>query len=638
LDYERLAEVGSIMGSGGMVVMDEESCMVDVARYFLTFTESESCGKCVPCRIGTQHLLRILADMAEGRGTPECIEKLGKIGDTVKKGSLCGLGQTAANPVLTTIRYFRNEYERHTFDKRCDAFVCRGLVGAPCQSACPVGTEAWRYVAHIARGEYEASYRALREANPFPSICARVCNHPCESRCRSGTSGKRPIAIRALKRFVTDRADPMSFRMERLTRPDADRNRVAIIGSGPAGLTAAHYLSLDGYKSTVFEMDDRAGGMLHACIPSYRLPRDVLDREIASLLDDENITLRLNTMLGRDVSLDCLFAEGYRAVFLAMGAHKSRRLELPGEDAPGVHPSIQLLKAANLRGENLARGRIGVLGGGNSAIDSARVAVRQPGVESVTIYYRRGRDEMPAFAEEIEAALQEGVRLETLVAPTRILLEQGKLAGVELIRNRLGERDAGGRPRPMPVPGSEHRVPLDTLIVAVSEGSDTDCVAVAGENRVEVLGGGTVKVDGDTLRTSRPDVFAGGDVARGPNTVVDAIADGKKAAVMIGRFLRGEPLRQPGKTRLPEVYVEPMMLSEEEAERVDRPEVPRLEAAARRKGFAEVETALGEEEARREASRCLRCDIEFTRPAEGGRAAACAPVVRTCGCAEGVSP
>ncbi|MBI5526732.1 MAG: NAD(P)H-dependent oxidoreductase subunit E [Deltaproteobacteria bacterium] len=612
-DYEHLEAAGSMMGSGSVSVMDEDVCMVDVARYSLDFAEAESCGKCTPCREGTQRLSEILNRICGGRGREGDIDILERLARGVKSASLCGLGKMASNPVITTLRHFRREYERHVEDKRCDAYVCKDLVGAPCASTCPLGTEAWRYIAHIARGEWEESYRVLRETNPFPSVCARVCNHPCERRCRSGTTGKQPIAIRALKRFVTDRVDPMIVRHPAVTRDDASENRVAIIGSGPAGLAAAHHLSLQGYRSTVFEMDDRAGGMLFACIPAYRLPKDVLEREIASLLDG-NVTLRCDTMLGRDVSLDGLLAEGYKAIFLAMGAHKSRRLDLPGEDAPGVYPSIRFLKAANLRGESLGRGRVGVVGGGNSAFDAARMALRQPGVESVTLYYRRTREEIPAFAEEIEAALQEGVRLETLTSPTRIELREGRIAGVTCVRNVLGSPDASGRPRPVPVSGSEYTVPLDTLVVAISEGSDTDCVAVAGVNRVEVHRDGRVKADHRSMMTSRTGVFAGGDVVRGPNTVVDAIADGKKAAAIIGRYLRGEPLHRPGEANIPRIYVEPALLSEEEFERAERAETPRLSAERRKEGFGEVEMVLSEDEAVREARRCLRCDLEFTRP------------------------
>lgn len=614
IDYDSLVAAGSIMGSGGMIVMDENTCMVDVAKYFMRFLKDESCGKCYTCRKGTQRMHEILDDISKGIGTEGHLDLLEELAGVVKDTSMCGLGQSAPNPVLSTLRYFRNEYRRHIYDKRCDAFVCNGVVGAPCASACPIGTEAWRYIAHIARGEYEQAYSVIREANPFPSVCARVCNHPCEEHCKAGAHGGEAVAIRALKRFITDRADPSIYKPVRMEDEFAATQRIAVIGSGPAGLTAAHYLSLKGYKVTVFESDSKPGGMLYSAIPSYRLPRTTIEREIDSLVD-KNITIRCNTALGRDVTIDSLFEEGYNAVFLAFGAHKSLRLRLRGEDLPGVYPSIQFLKAFNQRGENLAKGRVGVVGGGNSAVDAARVAVRQPNVKSVTVFYRRTREEMPAFAEEIEAALQEGVHLETLVAPTGILEEEGRLSGVEFINNQLGEFDESGRRRPVPLPGTQHIVPLDTLIVAISEGSDTDCVSVAGINRIDVdERKGIIRVDPETLCTNRPGVFAGGDVVTGPNTVVDAIAAGKRVAVMLDHHLRGEPLRQPSERRVPRHYVEPT--NGHEVHLRGRVALPRVDMEARKHGFGEVELTLSEAEAKREATRCLRCDLEFTQPSK----------------------
>ncbi len=610
IDYDSLSAAGTIMGSGGMIVMDDNTCMVDVARYFMGFLKDESCGKCFTCRKGTQRMWEILDDVSRGAGSAGQLDLLEELAHVVKDTTMCGLGQTAANPVLSTLRYFRNEYERHIVDKRCDAFVCKELTGAPCQSACPLGTEAWRYVAHIARGEYELAYAAIREANPFPSVCARVCNHPCEERCRAGTTGGDPVAVRALKRFVTDRVDPMSFKPVRTPSPGAAGHRVAVVGAGPAGLSAAHYLSLQGYRVTVFEADPEPGGMLFSTIPAYRLPREVMKKEIASLLD-ENITLKCNTALGRDVTLDGLLEQGFGAVFVALGAHKSLQLGLPGEDAAGVFPSISFLKAFNQRGEKLARGRVGVIGGGNSAVDAARVALRQPGVESVTIFYRRTLHEMPAFAEEVEASLQEGVNIEPLVSPVRILTKDNRLIGIECIKNSLDDLDESDRRRPDDLPGSEYIVPLDTRIVAISEGSDTDCIAVAGANRIEVTSGGTVKIDPDTLATNRPGVFAGGDVVTGPNTVVAAIAAGKKAAVVIDRYLLGEALAQPRQPNLPHIYVEPL-IPEGDGAPAGRAATPRLAIQARRRSFAEVETALSPADAAREARRCLRCDLAFT--------------------------
>ncbi len=613
VDYDSLNKVGSIMGSGGMIVMDENTCMVDVAKYFMNFLKDESCGKCFTCRKGTQRMYEILDDISKGKGTLEQLDLLEELALVVKDTTMCGLGQTASNPVLSTLKYYREEYVQHIENRRCPAGVCKELVGAPCQSSCPLGTEAWRYIAHISRGEYEEAYQAIRQANPFPSVCARVCNHPCEDRCKVGTTGGESIAIRALKRFVTDRVDPSTFEPERIAVADENSPRVAVIGAGPAGLSAAHYLSLRGCKVTIFEGEEKPGGMMLCAIPSYRLPREVIEKEIAAILD-ENVTLKCNTALGRDISIDGLFKDGFKAVFLALGAHKSRRLGIEGENAKGVFPSIQYLKSFNLRGENPAKGKIGIVGGGNSAVDAARVAVRQKDVESVTIYYRRSRDEMPAFEEEIEAMLEEGVELEALVSPVSVKSEGGRVSGLELIRNQLGDVDAGGRRKPVPLPGTEYTVALDALIVAISESPDIDCLSSEGSTGIDVTKWQTVKADANTMLTNQAGVFAGGDVVRGANTVVEAIADGKKAALMIDRYLRGEELRQPVEAQLPEVYVESLASAEDIIEEVKRIETRKSTVEQRAGNFAEVEMSIGVEEAKREACRCLRCDLEFTDP------------------------
>jgi len=609
IDYDSLTKAGSIMGSGGMIVMDENTCMVDVAKYFMKFLKDESCGKCFVCRKGTQRMHEILEDVSQGKGSLSSLDLLEELALVVKDATMCGLGQTASNPVLSTLRYFREEYEKHLVEKKCPAFVCKDLVGAPCASACPLGTEAWRYVAYIAKGEYEQAYRTIRDANPFPSVCARVCDHPCEERCRLGATGSRPVAIRSLKRFITDKIDPSTYKPAKAVRKDGGKPVVAVVGSGPAGLTVAHYLSLEGYGVTVFEADDRPGGMLVSGIPSYRLRRDVLDKEIAALLDD-NLTVKCGTALGRDFTIDSLFDKGYKAVFLALGAHKSRRLEVEGEDLDGVYPALQFLKAFNLQGKKLARGRVGVIGGGNSAVDAARVALRQEGVESVTIFYRRTRQEMPALKEEVNAAIAEGIKLESLVSPMSIQSTGGRLAGIVCARNELGEVDASGRRKPVLVSGTEFSIPLDTLIITIGDEPDIDYISSMGIRTRR----GLIDADPATLATSRPGVFAGGDVVTGPNTVVEAIAAGKKAAVLIGRYLRGEELKQPAEPRIPKVFVEPSMLSEEELTRIRRAEPPTLPLEVRRRSFSEVELCMSDENATTESRRCLRCDLEFTQP------------------------
>jgi len=611
IDYDSLTEAGAIMGSGGMIVMDDRTCMVDIAKYFMGFLKDESCGKCFTCRKGTQRMYEILDDITRGRGTLEQLGLLEELAEVVKDTTMCGLGRSAPNPVLSTLRYFREEYLRHIVDKRCDAFVCTDLVGAPCASSCPIGTEAWRYVAHIARGEFPEAYATIRETNPFPSVCARVCDHKCESHCRLGASGQRPVAIRALKRFITDRMDPASYSPERRERLEGDGRRVAVVGAGPAGLTAAHELTCLNHEVAVFEAEDRPGGMLVSGVPAYRLPRAVLSREIEALVAG-GFTVECNQVLGRDFTLDGLFEQGFEAVFLAVGAHRSRRLGVPGEEAEGIWPSMRFLKAWNLTGETTARGRVGVVGGGNSALDAARVARRQPGVDSVTILYRRTRNEMPAFAAEIDAALEEGIGLETLVSPARVHAENGHLTGLELVRNTLGEVDASGRRRPVPETGSEYVVPLDTLIVAIGEQVrefDPD-----DSEGLQIRSWGSLIVDETTLETGRPGVFAGGDAVTGPNTVVDAIAAGRRAAVMIDRHLRQEELRQPEPPRLPRVHLPAVRMSEEELADVRRAAPPTASLEARRTSFEEVELTLNAAQATREASRCLRCDLEFTEP------------------------
>jgi NADH-quinone oxidoreductase subunit F len=616
-DYEALKKFGAIMGSGGLVVMDENTCMVDLAKYFMEFIQSESCGKCIPCREGTRRMLEILQAITrsyqhenenEALLRFQGIMQLQQLARVIKDSSLCGLGQTAPNPVLSTLRWFRDEYEAHIYERRCPAGSCRDLVGAPCQTGCPVGTEVWRYVAHIARGENEEAYRAIRRANPFPSVCARVCNHPCEAVCRAGTTGGDPVAVRSLKRYVVDRVDPRVYTAP--VKPAApDAPRIAVIGAGPAGLTAAHLLAVQGMRVTIYEQEKRPGGMLTSAIPAYRLPRDILDREIEALLN-ENIDLRLDSALGRDFTVDGLLAEGFKAVYLAIGAHESLRLGVPGEDVEGVVPGIRFLKAYNLEGKCLAKGRVGIIGGGNSALDAARAARRMPEVTAVTVFYRRSRDEMPAYAEEIEAALAEGVVIEPLTAPVEVLSSQGLLSGMRFLHTVLGDPDTSGRRRPEPVPGSEFDVPLDTLIVAISERPETTALA-----DLEMTRWGTPRINEESCLTSQRGVFAGGDVTTGPGTVIGAIAAGKRAAMMIGRFVQGKQLRVLPHVALPDIYLAPVGAEDgDEAESGQRVHPPLAPVASRVCGFSEVELSIDDAQAHREARRCLRCDLEFTQP------------------------
>jgi NADH-quinone oxidoreductase subunit F len=349
--------------------------------------------------------------------------------------------------------------------------------------------------------------------------------------------------------------------------------------------------------------------MLISGIPAYRLPRELLRKEINALID-ENVTLKCDTALGRDMTIDSLFKEGYKAIFLAMGAHKSKALNIEGENLKGVYPAIDFLKSFNLLGKNLAKGRVGVIGGGDSAIDAARVSMRQKDVESVTILYRRTRQEMPALQHEISAAIEEGIELVTLVSPKKIISDYEILTGVECIKNKLGDVDQSGRRNPVPVAGSETVYNFDTLIVTIGDSPDVDYISYMG---IEVNKWGTLITDEDTLTTNRKGVFAGGDVVTGPNTVIAAIADGKKAAIMIDRYLSGIDFKQPVKVNLPKIYVKPPeAITQEDESQAIRVKLPTISIENRKRGLEEVELTLTAEEATYESRRCLRCDLDFT--------------------------
>jgi len=588
VDYETLAQAGSIMGSGGMIVMDEDTCIVDIARYFTEFTKQESCGQCAPCRLGTTQMHQILTDISAGRGQPRDIELLQEIAESVKAASLCGLGQTAPNPVLTTIRYFRKEYEDHIKRKKCSAAVCEGLVAAPCEHTCPAGVNASRYVRYIAQRRYSDALNVVLEKLPLPSICGRVCAHPCETKCRRGQID-RPIAIRALKRFVT----------ESVTRPRVSSTRpptgksVAVVGSGPAGLTAAYYLQSLGHRVVVFEALSEPGGMLRTGIPAFRLPRKVLNREIAAL----DLDIRTNY---RVKSLEALRRK-FDAVFLATGAHKGAMLGVPGERLKGVFDCISLLREVNSGSRVRLGKRVAVIGGGSAAIDCARTAVRT-GADQVQLIYRRTRAEMPAAPEEIHEAEREGVELRFLAAPLSI--SRGS-EGLELdcIRMELGPIDSTGRPSPQPIPGSDFTATFDSVIVAIGQLPDIpESFACTTDRR------GRLSVDEDNLSAGIDGVFAGGDVVTGPSTVIESVAMGRQAAICIDLYLGGDG--NIDQIFAPEEDTSALEVEEPLAdkERVRIPVVP----VSRRTPKREVEMTLSERAAVTEARRCLHCDLEET--------------------------
>ncbi len=420
--------------------------------------------------------------------------------------------------------------------------------------------------------------------------------------------GQCPIAIRALKRFAVDHAIKSGIYAPKgpVVMPAADAQKVAIIGSGPAGLMAGWHLARRGYDVTVFEALDVPGGAIAACIPEYRLPRDLLAADIENI-KRVGVKIVTGTRIGTDISFEQLRRD-YRAVFIAIGAHKSRKLCIEGEHADGILDSMAFLKDVNLgRPVDVGR-RVGIIGGGNSAVDAARVAVRLRQCAHASIIYRRTRVEMPAFEEEIEAAIEEGIELLQLVAPVKVIAPGGKLTGAQCLRMKLGKPDSSGRRRPVPIEGSEFAIDLDTLIVAISE--DPDLFFLGQRHGIELSRWGTPTVSPETLATNVEGVFAGGDVVTGPNTVIDAMASGRLAAEMIDQYLQGETPSPEYELVRPSMYVPPVELTEEEIETAARPVMPCLPARQRINSFAEVDLTLTEEAAIGEARRCLRCDLE----------------------------
>ncbi len=513
----------------------------------------------------------------------------------------------------------------------------------PCMQACPVHTQAGRYVALIAEGRYEEAYRYARAPNPFASVCGRVCGHPCETACRRGNLDS-PISIRALKRFLTERHGPESRNPIDLLpeKPQVLHDeKVAIIGSGPAGLSAAHDLALLGYRVTVFEGSAVPGGMMHLGIPEYRLPRDALQAQIREILD-MGPELRLNARLGKDFSLSDLRTQGYAAVLLAFGLHRSRDLQVPGNDFDGVMKGIDFLLNVNLGYQFSIGKRVVVIGGGNVAIDVARSALREQqkrtvqalsgsllpeslspsemdvamkelmdvsraalrmGAREVHLICLESREEMPAFGEEIEEGVEEGLKLHPSLGPRQFVGKDGRVTGVETIHCK-SVFDAQHRFNPTFEPGTETIIPCDTVILAIGQASDL--TFLSSSDNVETTRQGTIKIDTETLMTTAPGIFAAGDIAFGPRLIISAVADGKKAAEQIDRFLRGAEWKPKPK------YVQVTFLDHhsmtEHFDEYSRLAVPVL-PLDRRTGIVEVETGFTEEQAQREASRCLQCWI-----------------------------
>jgi len=604
LDYESVAELGAIMGSGGLIIMDEDTCMVDMARFFMEFVQEESCGKCPPCRIGTKRMLEIVTRICEGQGEEGDIERLEHLGAIIKDTALCGLGQTAPNPVLSTIRHFRAEYEAHIKQKFCPSAVCKRISAAPCQRSCPAGVDVSSYTGLIALGRFDEALEVIRQDNPFPGVCGRLCSRPCEATCRLGET-EEPVAIRSLKRFVAD------YEGERWkpTVPPLETTReetVAIIGAGPAGLTAARDLRRLGYAVTVFEAASEPGGMLRLAIPDFRLPRPVLDRDIQAILES-GVAIQTEVAVGVDITLADLKQRGFRAILLATGAHKALDPGTPGADgAESCLHAVDFLKEVKSGRRRRLAGDVLIVGCSHAALDAGRTALRL-GCSSAGLVYPREADQLPFGEDELQAAEEEGLDLHCLHHPTEVLRNNGRIAGLKCLPRASQPADQAGRARSSPIADAEVVLPAQTVIFGA--GQEPDLSVLTGGPGIRRNTYNLLVVHPASSMTSELGIFAAGEVTTGGATVIEAIAAGQKAAVAIHRFLRGIDQAEPRRPAKPRRRVE-FAAEVELPENFKRPKEALRPPSERAHDFRETDLTFSEMLAIYEAKRCLRCDLD----------------------------
>jgi NADH-quinone oxidoreductase subunit F len=599
VDFDSLHAAGAVMGSGGMIVADETTCMVEFSKYFMRFVTEESCGKCPPCRIGSTRLLEILERITAGNGRPEDLEEIRRIAKGMQQGSLCGLGQLAPAPVLSALRHFEDEFWAHIHEGRCPAASCEMLVRSPCVSACPAGVDVPAYLALVAQGRYAEALAVHRESNPFPLICGRVCPAFCERRCRRGQIDES-IAIRHVKRFMSDAEYSVPWTPPK--HAPSKNIKIAVIGSGPCGLTAALRLAQNGYQLTVFESMPQPGGMMTYGIPAYRLPREALFAEIDHIRR-AGVEIRCGMELGMDFTIKSLQRDGYKAIVLALGAHRSRSLGIPGENKAGVYHGVQMLRDIALgRIPNLSGKRVVVVGAGDTAMDAARSALRL-GAKEVHIAYRRDREQVPAQDAEFLATEEEGVIMHLLANPVLVLGDR-TVTGVRLQRQSLGDFDSSGRRRPVPIPGSEFDMPCDMLIPAIGQITWLEDESVGLQRKESFSVGKAFEID-------VPGVFAAGDAVSGPATVVQAVAHGNQVALSVDAWLTkgelGGAFYRPVRHDIPQLFD----LDNYAEARRPRDKMLGPEERISRQDFCEVEMGLPERVIQEECKRCLRCDLEW---------------------------
>ncbi len=607
-EFMKGERIKAFMGWDGIVLRDEDVDIVDMCAEYAAAVQKESCGKCLPCRIGTLIVRDLLRKIAGGQGRPEYLSRIRELSSRIKEGSKCQVGQTGLVPILHALAHFPAAFsDAVAHGRKSSPGNYRSAVTAPCMNVCPTALNIPKYVEEIFEGKFPSSLATIRCNTCLPGTLGRVCVRPCESNCRRANIDES-ISIKYLKRFVADyEIDKRHPRQ--ITRQAPTGKRVAVIGAGPAGLSCAYALSVLGHSVTVFERLPEPGGMAAVGIPDYRLPRPILRRE-ADAVRDAGAEIRYNVTVGKDVTMADLRRD-YDAVFIGVGAQGSSPMGVEGEDAGyrGFIPGVQYLLDINLGRDPYPEGKkVVVVGGGNVAIDCVRSSFRI-GKTDVNLVYRRTKKEMPADPVEIRDAEEEQVNFHYLCNPKRIIARDGTVTGVECIRMELGEPDESGRRRPVPVPGSEFVIDTDIVIPAI--GQMIDLAFLTEQDGVQVTKRNTLVSDPSTFETSRKGVFSAGDCVTGPDVLVRAGGNGRRAAAMIDRYLRGLAPEAPIEERFIAFFAALKVYNKNENLGIPGGRRQRhlrmLPPETRKLTFDEVEEGFTTSEALAEAARCLRC-------------------------------
>lgn len=599
------------MGWGGIVILSEPYDIVELTYEYAVALQKSSCAKCFPCRTGTKVIEDILLGILEGRGTAEDLAHLARLCDSISSNSKCGIGQLGPTALEHALKYFAADFSKYiTGQKKRSGFQYPWKMTAPCTSACPTGMDIPLYIEYIKDGNPAGSLSTIRQASPLASSLGRACFHPCENNCRRANVDQ-PLAICKLKRFAWDYEDLRD--VEKPTNPNmrARPEKVAMIGAGIASLAAAYYLVNKGYQITIFEKLAYSGGAIRTGIPQYRVPNEVLDREIATVTD-LGVEIKYGVHFGKDETFKSLREQGYKAIFLATGGDLSKKIGAEGEDAgyDGFYNGIDILHQIKQNTNPITpRKHVLVVGGGNSAMDCART-FRRLG-SKVTVVYRRTEKELPADPHEVHESKDEGVEYAFLQAPTRIVAKDGKIIGLECQKMELGEPDASGRRRPVAVKGSEHVIEADCIISAI--GQDCDVFYLKEDPNLKITKWDNPVVHPDTMQTDVPDVFAGGDCVTGPLTLVSSTGQGKRAAQSIDQYLRGEAVDISDEQRVENLIAAVGAYDKKETVSMPggwkRQEMPVCAPDLKVGSFAEVELGLTQTQAMEEAARCMRCYI-----------------------------